>query len=155
VTTRTRLAALALVALVPLAACSSGDDGGSTADTTAAAAAESGDQSAAAPGVVLVSAADAQAVLESRPDVVTLDVRTPQEFAEGHLAGAQLLDYTSGEFAARLGELDPGATYVLYCRSGNRSAGAAELMRQAGFTEVYEVDGGILAWEAAGLPVEA
>lgn len=153
-TPRTRLAAVALVALVPLAACSSGDDGPSTAETSAAPAADAGGESAAAPGVVLVSAEEAQAVLESRSEVVTLDVRTPQEFAEGHLADAQLLDYTSGEFAARLGELPTDATYVLYCRSGNRSAGAAELMRQAGFTEVYEVDGGILAWEAAGLPVE-
>jgi rhodanese-related sulfurtransferase len=154
VTTRTRLAALALAALAPLAACSSGDDGTSAAETQPAAASQPA-AGAEAPGVVLVSAEQAQAVLQAQPEAVTLDVRTPEEFATGHLAGASLLDFNSGEFAARLGELPTDATYVLYCRSGNRSAQAAAMMREAGFREVYEVDGGIQAWQAAGLPVES
>jgi phage shock protein E len=154
VTPRTRLAVIAMSALLPLAACSS-DDGSSAAATTAAATTAAASADSSGPGVVLVSAADAAAVLEANPGAVVLDVRTPEEYAAGHLAGAQLLDWNSGQFAASVGSLPTDATYVLYCRSGNRSAQAAAMMREAGFTEVYEVDGGIQAWQAAGLPLQA
>ena len=76
-------------------------------------------------------------------DTIILDVRTPQEFAEGHLEGAQLLDVTSGELAAALPNLDPDAEYVIYCRSGNRSAQAASIMRDHGFEHV--IDAGALS----------
>jgi rhodanese-related sulfurtransferase len=67
---------------------------------------------------------------------VVIDVRTAEEFAEGHLPGARNLDLHRGDFAAAITGLDPGATYLLYCRSGSRSGIAAEMMRQAGFTDV-------------------
>lgn len=70
------------------------------------------------------------------PDTIVLDVRTPQEHAEGHLEGAQLLDLSGGQFAAALPELDPQAEYVVYCRSGNRSGQAIALMEEAGFTNL-------------------
>jgi phage shock protein E len=147
------LAALALAVALPLTACSSdGGDDAAAAGTAAATTAAGGGAEAA--GVVLVNPADAQAVLVGQPEAVTLDIRTPEEFVGGHLADAQLIDFYGADFAQRIGELPKDATYVLYCRSGNRSAEAAALMRSQGFQSVYEVDGGILAWAQAGLPIE-
>ena len=83
-----------------------------------------------------------------------LDVRTPGEYAAGHIAGAVLLDYRPPTFEDELGGLSRDATYLVYCRSGNRSAGAVEVMARRGFTRIYELAGGIQAWERAGLPVE-
>lgn len=93
-------------------------------------------------------------VLEEQSDVVVLDVRTPAEFAEARIAGAINVDYYAADFRDQVDELDKDATYVLYCRSGNRSEDANRIMRDLGFAEVYEVDGGIVAWNGAGLPVE-
>lgn len=112
-----------------------------------------GGSAAVAEGVVLVAPDRASEVLDD-PGVVALDVRTRDEFVEGHVAGAVNVDFYAADFAERLAGLDRDATYVLYCRSGNRSASTAEIMRDLGFASVYEVDGGILAWEQAGLPVE-
>lgn len=76
------------------------------------------------------SAASEPITLTDRTIIV--DVRTPQEYAEGHLDGAQLLDLTSGDLAAALPTLDRGADYLVYCRSGNRSAQATTLLEDAG-----------------------
>jgi len=85
---------------------------------------------------------------------VILDVRTPGEYAAERIVGAVLLDYRSPSFRRELANLARDATYLVYCRSGNRSAGAVEVMAQRGFTRIYELAGGILAWKRAGLPVE-
>lgn len=91
--------------------------------------------------------------LAAEDGVVLLDVRTPQEFAEGHLDGALNVDVSAPDFAARAAELDPGATYAVYCRSGNRSRTAMEIMRDAGVGDAADLAGGIGAWIAADLPV--
>ena len=67
---------------------------------------------------------------------VIIDVRTPEEFAAGHVRGAVNHDFNGGEFQTALPGLDKSVTYRLYCRSGNRSGQAAALMQQAGFTHV-------------------
>jgi len=82
---------------------------------------------------------------------VVLDVRTPEEYAEGHLADAVLIDFYDADFAVQLDELDKDVTYVVYCRSGNRSESTIQTMRELGFTDVVEVAGGIQAWVASGL----
>lgn len=84
---------------------------------------------------------------------VVLDVRSPAEFAGGHLPGAVNLDLRSADFRDRLGELDQDARYAVYCQSGNRSAQALATMLDLGFTDVAHLEGGIGAWEAADLPV--
>ncbi len=89
------------------------------------------------------------AASSQRAGTVLLDVRTPEEFASGHLAGSVNLDY-EGDFVAGLADLDPNVEYAVYCRSGNRSAGAVSAMVDAGFTRVYDLSGGILAWQADG-----
>lgn len=103
-----------------------------------------------------ISPSDASALITAAPaGLVVLDVRTPEEFASGHLAGAVNLDFRAATFGGDLAALDTEVPYVLYCRSGNRSAEAREMMRSLGFREVHEIAGGIDAWIEAGLPVEA
>ena len=102
--------------------------------------------------VELVQAAAAASTIESA-EVVVLDVRTPEEFEAGHIDGAVNIDFYAADFQAQLEQLDRDASYVMYCRSGNRSATTATIMRGLDFTEVDEIDGGILSWVEAGLPV--
>ena len=88
---------------------------------------------------------------ENNPNFVVLDVRTNEEFRQGHIENAQLIDYYSQDFAERLDALDKTQTYLIYCRSGNRSGNTLTLMRELGFKEVYNISGGIRAWISAGL----
>ena len=100
--------------------------------------------------VQTVDGTKAVGMLESR---TIIDVRTPAEFAAGHIAGAQNIDVEAGDFAEKISTLDKKAPYLLYCRSGRRSAIAAEEMAKAGFTDI--VDGGGMAdLVAAGAPTE-
>jgi rhodanese-related sulfurtransferase len=82
-----------------------------------------------------------------------LDVRTKEEWDEGHLMGATLVTVTAEEFLAKAkSKLDPKKAVVVYCRSGKRSAMATEQLRAAGY-KVHDLEGGITAWKAAGKPV--
>jgi rhodanese-related sulfurtransferase len=85
--------------------------------------------------------------------VITLDVRTPGEFAEGYIQGARLIDFQSGNFENEIATLDKNATYAVYCRSGNRSGQAVRVMQDAGFTNVFNMNGGVIDWANAGLPL--
>jgi rhodanese-related sulfurtransferase len=95
------------------------------------------------------------ATLAGTDGVVLLDVRTPDEFAAGHLEGAQNIDVEAADFATQISGLDKAATYAVYCHSGNRSATAMKTMTDAGFTNVSDLSGGIAAWAQAGKPVVA
>ncbi len=88
-----------------------------------------------------------------KADFVILDVRTPAEFREGHIEGAILLDISAPDFEKRLGALDRGKSYLVYCRSGNRSARAVQAMERLGFRSVYHMNQGILGWQQKKLPV--
>lgn len=83
--------------------------------------------------------------------VVTLDVRTPGEFMTGHIQGAQNIDFESGNFENQIAALDKNATYAVYCRSGNRSGQAVAIMHDAGFHNVYNLNGGIIDWTNSGM----
>lgn len=85
--------------------------------------------------------------------IITLDVRTPSEFNEGHIEGASLIDFQSGNFENEIASLDKNQTYAIYCRSGNRSGEAVKVMTEAGFTKIYNLDGGVIDWASAGLPL--
>jgi rhodanese-related sulfurtransferase len=111
-----------------------------------------GASTTAAP-VELVTAEEAAATITQTPDVIVLDIRTPEEFAGGHLEEAINIDFYASDFPDKLSQLDRNASYVMYCRSGSRSEQAASMMRQLEFTSVEEIDGGILSWTAAGLPI--
>ncbi len=91
--------------------------------------------------------------VEVAEGTTVIDVRTPEEFAEGHLEGAVNIDLSAPDFADRVGELDPAGAYVVYCRSGNRSAAAVEEMAELGFTDLTDVGGVDEAAEATGLAI--
>lgn len=129
-----------------------GGCGGSATATPAEAGTQAGTEAGAAASVTLLAPADAQELIAG-DDVRVLDVRTPEEFAEGHVEGATLIDFYEPDFAERIAALDRGTTYVVYCRSGNRSGQATALMAEQGFVAVNDVGGGVLAWEADGLPL--
>ena len=85
--------------------------------------------------------------------VITLDVRTPDEFMSGFIKGAKNIDIQSGNFESEIAALDKNATYAVYCRSGNRSGKAVEVMHDAGFHNVYNLNGGVIDWSNAGMPL--
>ena len=89
----------------------------------------------------------------TKPDIILLDVRTPEEYAEGHLANSINLDFRSTNFETRIDSLDKTKTYEIYCHSGKRSSNSVKLMREKGFKDVHDLKGGILEWQAKGLPV--
>ena len=84
-------------------------------------------------------------------DILLIDVRTPQEFASGHLENAVNINYFDSDFTAQLKTLDKNKTVYLYCKSGRRSANAAEKLEDMGFVKIYDLEGGILNWQAKGL----
>ena len=88
-----------------------------------------------------------------QPGTIVLDVRTPAEYASGHLAQAKNIDIEASSFTNQIAALDKNATYAVYCRSGNRSGTALEQMTAAGFTHVYDLAGGIGAWQNMGGPM--
>ncbi|HAL74437.1 MAG TPA: rhodanese-like domain-containing protein [Clostridiales bacterium] len=140
--------------LVALSACSAPATSPTTGSTTSpstpiASSTQPGDTSNTtqqpADIIQLISPADAKAMLESNPDVLLLDVRTPEEYAAGHIAGSVLLPYDQIE--GRAGELpaDKAAPIIVYCRTGRRSAIAAEVLAGLGYSKIYDL-GGIQDW---------
>ena len=84
---------------------------------------------------------------------IIIDVRTPEEFANEHIENALNLDYYSEKFRDELNKLDKEKTYLIYCRSGNRSGKALSIMKELAFREVYNMLGGIIQWKAEGYPL--
>jgi rhodanese-related sulfurtransferase len=141
---------IGVIGLAPLTACGSDSDSASTA-TTPATSPAGAEQPA---GFTTVSADAAASIIDDAPeDLVVLDVRTAEEFAAGHIDGAVQLDFYRPDFADQLAQLDPTVPYVVYCRSGNRSGQTLPIMESLGFASASDVEGGILAWQASGLPV--
>jgi rhodanese-related sulfurtransferase len=87
-------------------------------------------------------------------DAVLLDVRTPEEFSAGHIAGAVNLDFKANDFEDKLKSLDKSKDYMVYCAVGGRSGKAAVLMKDMGFSSITTLEGGLEAWAADGRPVE-
>ena len=101
-----------------------------------------------------VTPAAAATWLAATPTARILDVRTKEEFADGHLAKAILIPWTDKDFKDRAAkELDPAKPLLVYCGIGRRSAEAAAALAKLGFTDVRNVEGGIIAWEKAGKPI--
>lgn len=103
----------------------------------------------------IVSAQEAYSLIQDNrdnPDFVILDVRTPEEFSDGHIEGAVNTDFYEGAFRDELDTLDKDKTYLLHCRSGNRSQQTLDIMEELGFSKIYHMIGGIIEWEVEGLP---
>ena len=114
--------------------------------------AASGEDQAEAEVQLLDAASAATFLAENSP--IIIDVRTQEEFAAGYIAGATPIDISSAGFVDAISALDRSATYFVYCRSGNRSATATSTMIELGFSSVFELDGGIVSWAAAGNDIQ-
>ncbi len=86
--------------------------------------------------------------LRKQKGTVVLDVRTPAEVASGGVPGHKAIDISSAAFKEKVEKLDKSATYLVYCRSGMRSAKACRIMSGMGFESLYNFKGGIMAWNA-------
>jgi len=134
---------LALMLMLLLAACGSGG-----ADSTTL------DQAPAVDVSSLPDEVDVQTVAEVKdsPDVFVLDVREQWEYDEKHIPGVTLIPMN--QIPDRLDEIPTEREVIVTCRTGNRSGQVAEYLRNSGFDNVHNMSGGIVAWEAAGYPVE-
>ncbi len=100
-----------------------------------------------------VDAAGAAALLASAEKPVVLDIRTPEEYAEGHIEGATMIDYKAADFESKVAELDRDQTYLVHCRSGGRSTSSLPVFEKLGFKHIIHLDGGFSDWQSAGQPV--
>lgn len=98
-----------------------------------------------------ISPAQAANLIKVTKNLQLIDVRTPAEYADGHLAEATLLPLQ--ELEERWTEIDKGKPVLLYCRSGHRSGMALKILNDKGYAQAKHMEGGINAWKAAGLPV--
>lgn len=98
--------------------------------------------------------ADEAAKILSAEKVVIVDVRTPDEFKEGHIKGAKNIDIMSPDFESQLGKLDKTQPTLVHCQAGGRSTRALPVLEKLGFTHVIHLDEGFGGWVTAGKPVE-
>jgi rhodanese-related sulfurtransferase len=90
---------------------------------------------------------------KGKSDFFIVDVRTPEEFRDGHIEGAVNVDFRSGNFPNEIDRFDKNKTYFVYCRTGNRSYDAVALMGPLGFRSIVRLAGDITGWKSAGLPI--
>lgn len=119
-----------MMLMVNMASCQSSNSG-NTADAT----------------VQTVNVTDFATKLKASTGAQIVDVRTPQEFAEGHLQNALNVNFNANDFAEQIAKLDKTKAVYVYCRSGGRSGSAVRQMQEMGFKEIYNMDGGILSWK--------
>lgn len=111
----------------------------------------SGEQSQPAKDFINLDPATFAAKMADNPGTL-LDVRTPEEIAEGKISGAMVINYNDENFAESLSKLDPNLPVYVYCAAGGRSSKTATILGEKGFQLVYNLDGGITAWQEAGMP---
>lgn len=98
--------------------------------------------------------ADEAAKIIAEGSTVVVDVRTPDEFKEGHIKGAKNIDIMADDFEAQLGKLDKTKPTLVHCQAGGRSMRALKVFEKLGFKNLIHLDEGFGGWEAAGKPVE-
>ena len=90
--------------------------------------------------------------IAKKTDAVLVDVRTPIEFAQNHLPNAINIDFLGESFWDQMEQLEPAQTYLIYCKSGRRSTRVCTYLKNGGFSNIYNLEGGILAWEESFTP---
>lgn len=100
-----------------------------------------------------VDAEKAAGIIADEAGVTVLDLRTPDEYAEGHLEGAVNVDFLASTFEAELGKLDATKPYLVHCASGRRSGQAMAVFDRLKFAKIYHLNTGYKSWVAAGKPV--
>lgn len=142
-----------IILLAFLAACASPDTAEKTENNAETEMQQSTEQSQPKVEFINVDPITFEAKMAGNPGIL-LDVRTPEEIAEGKLAGSIALNYNDDNFAEALNELDPNQPVYVYCAAGGRSSKTATMLGEKGFKLVYNLDGGITAWQEAGMPTE-
>jgi rhodanese-related sulfurtransferase len=142
--TRALLATVLVVVTLGLAGCSS--------ESSTAPSAGTGAVTVAVPEAPQRVDAQTFAAAVAMPGITIIDVRRPDEFAAGHIAGAVNYNVEGPDFASQIAGLDPKGTYAVYCHSGNRSQVAVAQMSQAGINHIFELQTGIAGWQSAGYP---
>lgn len=99
--------------------------------------------------VELITVAEMDSLLEMEK-VQLVDVRTPKEYAEGHIEGAINIDFSDENFETLISEVDKTKPVAVYCGRGGRSGKCSAYMKKAGFTKIYDLDGGITEWKYKG-----
>lgn len=141
------------VALVSFLLCSCSEEG-TTTDEAGSQQTPAVSESAEETVVEDISVQAASEKLKAGDDLKVLDIRTPGEFAEGHIAGAVNIDFKAPDFDEELAKLDQNKTYLVHCGSGGRSGMSLAKFRELGFKKIFHLNQGFMEWEAAGLPVE-
>lgn len=104
--------------------------------------------------VTNVNAETFQKLMNNLEGEVVIDLRTPDEVAQGKIPGAVVIDFFGADFEPAIKALDPGKTYLLYCAGGGRSGETAELMQKMGFKKIYNLEEGFKGWSKKKMPVE-
>lgn len=98
------------------------------------------------PAIHTISIAQLKKMIDKDTAFQFIDVRTPFEYKKGHIKPAVNIDYMGKKFGEKFNSFDKKKPVYLYCQSGNRSSKAAWLLAKEGFTEIYDLEGGILKW---------
>ena len=85
-------------------------------------------------------------MIDKNPDIMVLDIRTPEEFISGHIPASINIDYKAENFESELKKLDRSKSYLMHCRSGRRSTAALDIFSKLGFEHIIHIDDGILGW---------
>lgn len=109
---------------------------------------------AQAQGVKKLDSQNFDKKLKESKEAILIDVRTPGEYAQGHLANALSIDIYADDFKSRISKLDKTKPVFVYCKAGSRSSSAVDIMEDMGFKEIYDLSGGITAWQKANKPIE-
>lgn len=150
---RTVMLFLALLLLI-ITGCSGNADADNTSITANVNAEANIEANAEIDLSTLAPVLDAQTVaaIKDHADVLLIDVREQVEYDAGHIPGITLIPM--GEVPGRLAEIPKDKTVIVTCRSGNRSSQVASYLQEQGFTNIHDLQGGIIAWQQAGLPIE-
>lgn len=92
--------------------------------------------------------------LDALPNEQLIDVRTPDEYQTGHLPHSTLIDFKGEDFREKVAQLDKNKPVMVYCAAGGRSTATVTLLKELGFAEVYELEGGFTRWREAGQEIE-
>lgn len=98
-------------------------------------------------GVKVISPEQAKTAMTAKADLTLIDVRTPEEFAQGNIKGSENINFFDADFEVQMLKFDKKEPIYIYCRSGNRSAKAAKQLKEMGFQEIYDLKGGFLNWK--------
>lgn len=101
-----------------------------------------------------LTTAEYHKLLQEKKDIQLIDVRTPGEFSEDHLANAINIDFNAADFEQKIQQLDKNKATFIYCLSGGRSSGALDVMTKLKFKEVYNMKGGIMQWKGDDYPIQ-